>query len=229
MTLFRTSVDADGKTNVEGPRMSGGALRLGETHRARIEIRSNRRTGEFTLFANDEFAAQWNGTDIEDPKSGSGFGFMVQGAESPIRISDIVIAEWNGLPDSARSLHMDDQDVVLMNNGADRFSGKVGSLDEQGGIWFDGRHGRFRFPLDEVSEIRFAKNHLAASSEAHADNAVLRLAPVGAISGQPIPGGDDSLGLISPIMGKLNLSLENAIMIEFNARSQPIDDWNDHF
>lgn len=238
ITLLRTSVDADGKPTIERPRINGGAARLGETRRSRIELRSNRRTGEITLFVNDEFTAQWNGLDMAADgdaagkgraSGGSGFGFVAQGVDSPVRISDIIMSEWNGMPDSARSLQMDEQDVVLMTNGTDRYSGKVGSLDEQGGILFEGRHGRFRFPLEDVSEIRFAKHGLAAASEPPADNVLLRLAPIGSISGQPFPGEGPALGLISPIVGRIDLSLEPAVMIEFNAPSSPIDDWNADF
>ncbi len=238
ISLLRTSVDEDGKTALDRPRINGGAARLGETGLARIELRSNRRTGEITLFVNDEFTAQWNGLDMAaegqaagkgKASGGSGFGFVAQGGDSPVRISDIIMSEWNGMPDSARSLQMDEQDVVLMTNGTDRYSGKVGSLDEQGGILFEGRHGRFRFPLEDVSEIRFAKQGLAAAGESPADNVVLRLAPIGAISGQPLPGEGPALGIISPIMGRMDLSLEPAVMIEFNAPSQPINDWNEDF
>jgi hypothetical protein len=242
ITLLRTSVDADGKPAIERPRGNGGASRLGETGRSRIELRSNRRTGEITLFVNDEFTAQWNGLDMAADEAadgdaagkgkasgGSGFGFVAQGVDSPVRISDIIMSEWNGMPDSARSLQMDEQDVVLMANGTDRYSGKVGRLDEQGGILFEGRHGRFRFPLEDVSEIRFAKQGLAAASEPPADNVLLRLAPIGSISGQPLPGEGPALGLISPIVGRIDLSLDPAVMIEFNASSSPFDDWNADF
>jgi len=238
VTLLRTSVDADGKFAIERPRSNSGASRLGETGRARIELRSNRRTGEIILFVNDEFTAQWNGLDLtaDEPAGGEvktgggpGFGFVAQGGDSPVRISDIIMSEWNGMPDSARSLQMDGQDVVLMANGTDRYSGKVGNLDDQGGILFEGKHGRFRFPLEDVSEIRFAKQSLAKTSEPPADNVVLRLAPIGAISGQPVPGEGPALGIISPIMGRMDLSLEPSVMIEFNAQSQPMDDWNADF
>ena len=114
---------------------------------------------------NDEFVTQWSESDLVDRKGesfggkGSGFGFLVQGGDSPVRISDIVISEWNGMPDSARSLQVDDQDVVLMANGTDRYAGRVGELDADGKLRFEGKHGSFRFPLEEVAEIRFARSN----------------------------------------------------------------------
>jgi hypothetical protein len=235
ITLKRTSVDADGKAAIGQPRSNYYAAQPSETRSARVELRSNRRTGEIILFVNDVCTAQWNGLDMAaDGDSadkgkaggGSGFGFVVLGGDSPVRISDIILSEWNGMPDSARSLQLDGQDVVLLANGADRYSGKVGTLDEQGGILFEGKHGRFRFPLEEVSEIRFAKQGLAAAGDAPDDTVVLRLAPLGAISGPPVAGEGPAFGIISPIMGRMDVSLEPAVMIEFNAQSESIGDWN---
>jgi hypothetical protein len=233
--LFRTSVDADGKATIKQRNHNLIVPLFDQTRSARIELRSNRRTGEIILFLNDVRTEQWEGLDMAaDGDSankgkaggGSGFGFVVLGGHSPVRISDIILSGWNGMPDSARSLQLDGQDVVLLANGTDRYSGKVGTLDGQGGILFEGKHGRFRFPLEEVSEIRFAKQGLAAPGEAPAENVVLRLAPVGAISGQPVAGEGPAFGIISPIMGRMELSLEPAVMIEFNAPSESIDDWN---
>jgi hypothetical protein len=233
IALLRTSVDADGKATIERPSNYFAPIH-GEAKSARIELRSNRRTGETILFVNDVCTAQWNGFDMaadgdsagkQKAGGGSGFGFVSPGGDLPVRISDIIMSDWNGMPDSARSLQMDEQDVVLMSNGTDRYSGKVGSLDEQGGILFEGRHAKFRFPLEDVSEIRFAKHGLAAAGEPPAGNVVLRLAPIGAISGKLDPGEGPAFGIVSPVMGRIDLSLESVVMIEFNASSSPIENW----
>lgn len=239
--LFRSSVDADGKPEFERDQRNSSTLRLGDNGQALIELRSNRRSGEISLFVNDEFVTQWNGLDLKGgnppandagaplPGKGTGFGFMVQGDDSPARISDIVVTEWNGMPDSARSLQVDDKDVVLMTNGTDRYAGRVSTLDAEGRILFEGRHGHFQFPLEDVAEIRFARNNLAAPVEPQEGNLIVRFGPIGAVSGQGIAGDANSLELLNPVAGKLKLATEATTLIEFNTTNLVIDDWNTDF
>jgi hypothetical protein len=238
LTLMKTKVDAEGNFSFERDHRNNSGVRLGDTGRATIELRCNRRSGEITLFVNDEFAAQWSGLEtgpdeppekITDALKGSGFGFSVQGVDSPVRISDIIVSEWNGMPDSARSLQTDDLDVVLMSNGTDRYAGSVNGLDEQGKILFEGKHGRFQFPLEDVAEIRFARDRQAAASDPAENNMVVRMGPMGVISGQPLAGDAGTLGILNPVIGELNVSTEHVSMIDFNASSQPIHDWNSDF
>ena len=85
LMLYRTSVDADGKAALERVQLNNNNLRLGESGQAKVEIRSNRRTGGISLFINDEFVAQWSESDLAGRDAGkfagkgSGFGFVVQG------------------------------------------------------------------------------------------------------------------------------------------------------
>jgi hypothetical protein len=116
-----------------------------------------------------------------------------------------------------------------MANGTDRYAGKVVKLDPDGKVVFEGKHGNFRFPIDEVAEIRFAREQLAPAGDAPEDNLLVRLNPIGSISGRPIHGDGSSIGLISPIVGEVNLSLESAVMLDFNASNQFIDDWDADF
>ncbi|MCU0776678.1 MAG: hypothetical protein MUF86_03315 [Akkermansiaceae bacterium] len=241
LTLFRTTVNEDGKPGFEREHRNSSTLRLGDSGQADIELRSNRRSGEISLFVNDEFVTQWNGMDLQQnrpdgdesvapfPDKGTGFGFIVQGDDSPARISDIIVSEWNGMPDSARSLQVDDKDVVLMSNGTDRYAGRVGALDEQGRILFEGRHGRFQFPLEDVAEIRFARNNLATPGDPPENNLVVRFGPIGSVSGQAISGDADSLDLLSPVAGRLKVLTAATTLIEFNSTKLLIDDWNPDF
>ena len=222
MMLYRTAVSEDGKPSLEQVQLNNNNLRLMETGEAQVEVRSNRRSGAISLFINDEFIAQWSENDGAGNDGagfagkGAGFGFVVQGDDAPVRISDIVVSEWNGMPDSARSLQVDDQDVVLMANGTDRYAGRVGSLDEHGKVLFEGKHGQFHFPLEEVAEIRFARERLAAAPDDPADNLVVRFSPIGSVSGRPVSGDGSMLGILSPSAGELNLSLDAAVMLDFN-------------
>lgn len=235
LMLYRTAVSAAGKTSFEQVQMNNNNLRLMEMGKARLEVRSNRRSGAIALFINDEFVAQWN--ENKEPGhdaahfagKGAGFGFVVQGEHSPLRISDISVSEWNGMPDSARSMQVDDQDIVLMANGTDRYAGKAGGLDAHGLLDFTGKFGTLHFPLDEVAEVRFARNRLAAAADVPAERLVVRFSPVGSISGQPLPGDASHLELLNPSAGPLRLALDSAVMLDFNSSKQIIDDWNADF
>jgi hypothetical protein len=119
--------------------------------------------------------------------------------------------------------------VVLMANGTDRYAGKVGKLDENGKVLFEGKHGSFRFPIDDVAEIRFARDQLATPEDIPADNVTVRLSPIGTISGRPVSGDSAMIGLLSPIIGEVNLSMDSAVMLDFNASNQFIDDWDADF
>lgn len=232
--LYRTSVTADGKPSIE-PIHQNNNLRLVESGESQVELRTNRLTGSITLFINDEFITQWSENDgsgrdgVHYAGKGSGFGFLVQGDDAPVRISDVVISEWNGMPDSARSLQVDDQDVVLMSNGTDRFAGHIGNLNQQGKIQFQGKHGPLHFPLEDVAEIRFAHNHLATPPDVSPDHLVVRFHPVGSVSGRPLPSDRSSFSILNSSAGELNLSLDSAVMIDFNASKQIIDDWDANF
>ena len=235
MMLYRTAVNDEGVPTMDQIQLNNNNLRLVEAGEAKVEIRSNRRTGSISLFVNDEFVAQWSENDgggnagAGFAGKGAGFGFVVQGDDSPTRISDICVSEWNGMPDSARSLQVDDQDVVLMANGTDRFAGRVGSLDDHGKVVFEGKHGRFQFPLDEVAEIRFARDRLADTPADVADNVCVRFGPLGSLSGHPLAGSGLKFAILNPSAGELNLSLDSAVMLDFNASKQIIDDWNAEF
>lgn len=234
LMLYRCAVDEEGKASLERVQLNNNNLRLGESGKAHVEIRSNRRSGSISLFVNGEFVAQWSESDLAGRQGegyagkGAGFGFVVQGDDAPLRLSDIVVSEWNGMPDSARSLQVDDQDVVLLANGTDRYAGRIAGYDNAN-LLFEGKHGSFKFPLAEVAEVRFAKERLAEAGEPPADNFVVRMHPIGSISGRPVSGDQNMLGIVSPLLGELNVSLDSAVMLDFNSSNQIIDDWDADF
>ncbi len=234
LMLYRTSVNGDGVASIGRVLVNANNVRLSDSGNATMEIRSNRNTGQISLFINDEFAAQW--TDGGEggaampalSTKGSGFGFIVQSENSPVRLSDVMVAEWNGMPDSARSLQVDDQDIVLLSNGVDRFSGNVKSLND-GKILLETKHGEFQFPLDDIAEIRFARNRLASKTEEPADHIVIRLSPLGQVTGRPLSGNSSAIKILHPFAGELDFNLESAVMLDFQPSNNSIDDWNADF
>lgn len=234
MMLFRTSIDEEGEPSVERVQINGNSIRLGDTGKATVEIRSNRLSGGISLFVNDEFIVQWSeGVDAAEQNAayagkGNGFGFVVQTEDSPVRISDVMVAEWNGMPDSARSLQVDEQDIVLLANGTDRFSGKVNSF-EDGKLTMEGKYGRFQFQLADIAEIRFARKGLAEETARDPGSLTVRLHPLGRISGRPVSGDGSSVRLQSPVSGEMNIILESAVMLDFKSTGNIIDDWDAEF
>ena len=232
--LYRTSIAADGTPSIERVQISGNGPRLGDTGKATVEIRSNRLTGVISLFMNGEFVAQWNesvGGVYDSSKfagKGNSFGFVAQAEDSPVKISDVLVGEWNGMPDSARSMETEDQDIVLLTNGTDRFSGKVESFQD-GKIQLSGKYGQFQFDLGDVAEIRFARKTLATGSEPPAETIMVELSPLGRISGRPVAGNDSSIKLIHPVCGEVDVSLEPAVMLDLKDSNNFIDDWNAEF
>ena len=234
LMLYRTSVNGEGVASIGRVQVNANNVRLGDSGNATMEIRSNRGTGQISLFIDDEFAAQWSeGVDGADAPpvhsgNGTGFGFVVQAENSSVRLSDVMVAEWNGMPDSARSLQVDDQDIVLLSNGTDRFSGNVKSFKD-GKVLLDAKHGAFQFPLEDIAEIRFARNRLAKETEDPADNVVVRLSPLGQISGRPLSGNASAIRILHAFAGELDLNLDSAVMLDFQPSNNSIDDWNSEF
>jgi hypothetical protein len=231
--MYRCEPGKDGRPRLERFQSGSYSVRVGELGRARVEIRSNPAQGSFALFLNDEFAVQWSepaAMDKTATKPSSGLAFAAHGEDVALRVSDIMVSEWNGMPDSARSMEMDDQDVVLMADGVDRYSGRLVGLDADGRIALEAKHGGFAFPLRDVAEVRFAKKRLVNKPEdALTGSLVVRFAPIGSISGRPESGESGRLVMKHPVMGAIDLSLESAVMLDFNGSKHLIEDWDGEF
>jgi len=233
--LNRTRVDAEGNPSFHRIQLNNNNVHLSDRNKARIEMRVNRLTSVVALFIDGEFATQWSDNDAiggaegKSTMHGSGFGFMAQGSDSPVRISDVIVSEWNGMPDSARSLQADNHDIILMSNGTDRFAGRLGKLDDRGMVFFKGKHGDLHVPLDEIAEIHLANEGHAPVVEDNAENLTIHLSPLGIITGRPISGDVSALEIESSILGKLKISTDSAIFLDFNSFQQKLDDWYGEF
>lgn len=232
LMLLRTTVDGEGRPSVERIQINGNGIRLGESGKATIEIRCNRRSGTISLFLNDEFIVRW--LEDGDPQKrnyagkGAGFGFAVQAEDSAVKISDIMVAEWNGMPDAARSLQVEDHAIVLFANGTDRLAGEVTGLTD-GEIKLVGKYGEFKIRLDEIAEIRFGRASLVAKTTPPAANMAVKFSPLGAISGIPRGGSRDHVRLSNPVYGDIEVRLDAAIMMDFKPSTNALDDWDVSF
>ena len=231
MMLYRSTWSAENGPGFEPIQTNANFQRFGEDRTNHVEIRSNRTNGHIALYMNDEFVAQWTEPVGKDGDTdgyagkGNGFGFSCHAGASALRISEISVSEWNGMPDSARSMEVDDKDVVLMTNGTDRFAGKVLGMEGADSIRFESRHGSILVPLEEIAEIRFARARLAKSEPS--DGPLLHFAPVGCLSANMIAGDKQRLKLQHPILGPLELDTDPLIMIEYKPGTRTADAWNE--
>jgi hypothetical protein len=231
MMLYRSSWDPQIGSRFERVQMNSGYIRLNEERSALVEIRSNRTSGHISLFMNDEFVTQWAepvGKNDDESEGfagrGSGFGFLSQSGGSAVRISEIMVSDWNGMPDSARSMELDDKDAILMTNGTDRFAGKIIAMEENGIIRFESKHGAILVPLDEIAEIRFARSHLAKTETQ--DGPVIHLGPIGRLTAKSIAGDRGLLKIQHPVLGPVDLQTDPVIMLEYKPGTRIVDGWD---
>ncbi|KAB2641587.1 MAG: hypothetical protein DVB25_01425 [Verrucomicrobia bacterium] len=230
--LLRCGFDDKANPTMEHIQVNNPSIRLPETGSATFELRCNRLKGTILLYIDGEFSMQWSEPGLAEEGGyagkGGGIGFLTQMENSPVRVSDVVIAEWHGMPDSARSMQVDAQDIVLLTNGTDRFSGHVtGFLN--GKLLLHAKFGNFSFPLEEIAEIRFAADSLSKPEEPATERIIVRLDPIGNISGNPVSGDASSLKLLTPYAGTLNLNLDSAVILDFQPSNNFLDDWDPQF
>lgn len=203
----------------------GSGLNLGDTNSAQIEIRADRRKGHISLFVDGTFRSEWN--DLGEPLDDVPRYFsLAQGAKTKLRISNVVISEWNGMPDSARSMQTEDRDVLLFTNGTDRISGKVLKLEENI-FHVDSGYGIFQVPKERVTDIHFARESIASELEEAEEELLISLQPNGRLSIQPDGSEKNLLKATHPILGEMNLNLDYAYLLEFDPIQSIFDNWDD--
>lgn len=232
VVMLRCGFDDKGNPTVDRLQVNNPSIRLTESGAASFELRCDRLKGMILLYVDGEFAMQWSEPGLADPAGyagkGGGIGFLSQMDNAQLRLSDVVIAEWNGMTDSARSMQVDDQDIVLLTNGTDRFSGKVTGFQD-GKVRLHGKFGDFSFPLEDVAELRFASNSLTKVEDAATERIIVRFDPIGNITGKPLAGDAHSLKLLTPYAGEINLKLDSAIILDFQQTNNFLDDWDPQF
>ena len=228
-SLYSCTFDKDGKplnTRLEGNQFSLG---LSGKETADIELRIDRANKNIILFLDGQFKAKWNLGD-EYAGKGSHFAFRHQRYNNAeIRLSDVVIAHWNGMKDSASSMKSAKRDVVLLNNGVDRFSGKFKELRD-GKVRFDGTYGNeMSIPLDEVSEIHFATSKVKSDHMENPKAVYFYIYPHGRITGIPSLGTDGKTKLLTSLLGEVMLDARYINIIDFSHQNSLLDNWDDNF
>ncbi len=231
VSLYTYSFDENGepeKNRVE----DSASVNLRNAETAHVEFRVDRHKKQLLFYLDGEFKMKWPLADLPDKKGNALAFFKPAYTHTPsrIRISDITIAHWNGLEDSARSARNSDHDIVLLSNGLDRFSGKFVSLSDDL-VRFEGQYGnQLKIPKEQITEINFASKNLLTKPEAEKKSLVhFYTLPHGRISGTPV-ASNGSHGIISSeIMGTIHLNTDYVSIIDFSQQNNLLDFWNDHF
>jgi hypothetical protein len=58
---------------------------------------------------------------------------------------------------------------------------------------------------------------------------VVRLSPIGLITGRPESGCREKIQMKHSLLGVIGLSLESAVMLDFDGSKHAVDDWDDKF
>ncbi|MBK1835072.1 hypothetical protein [Roseibacillus ishigakijimensis] len=224
--LQRLSFDARGnakKTTFN----SGNRLDLNDYQQAHFELRAHRSEGVLALYINGEFHSEWQ--DLAEPLDEADRFFAISaGSRGRLRLSDLVIADWNGMPDSARSMENEERDILLLTNGTDRLSGRVLTMEEEV-FRIDTRYGVLQIPSAEVADLRLATGHLAEAPESENEQVLISMQPKGLLSLSPGKGSADILRGSHPILGNLTLDLSYAYLMEFDPIGSIFDNWDDEF
>ena len=107
------------------------------------------------------------------------------------------------------------RDIVLLTNGTDRYSGDVVGINN-GKLHFKSAYSELDIPLQEISEISFAKKAEQEKSEAPQNTVTARFYPVGKISGVMQVSDRKTLNIQHATASKIAIDLSTSISLEFS-------------
>ena len=194
---------------------------------SQVELRVDSSKKVFSVFRDGQLVNQWNLFDLEIVPEGRGLGFMSQttGDAYLTRISDITVAPWNSVMDSARSLESDRADIVLLNNGTDRFSGDIIALDESS-LSLDGAYAEMDIPLQNLQSIHFNLSKITVPTQKQKSEVIFQFYNQGFINATPVGTTKSGIMVSHPILGELDINFKFLTAISYDPKSSLIDQWN---
>ncbi len=200
---------------------------LNSSNKSQLELRADFNKLVIAVYRDGQLVNQWSLRDLDLIPHGNGIGFNSQnsGDNYLSRISNITIAPWNGVMDSALSLQDDDSDIVLLANGRDRFSGTITSITDTK-LQLKGHYADMTIPRDEIQSVTFAANSLAEAREQSSKEITFHLGKRGTLTASPIGTSANSVIVKHPILAELNLDFNYLTAITYDTSSSLLDQWN---
>jgi hypothetical protein len=180
------------------------------------DVRVDKKSGLIMLYANKRLIGQWLFESFAKQFQESYFGYNMQYSKSSAKsvISDIVVSSWNGIRDSALSLENETRDIVMLNNGTDRYSGKVTAISNSV-INLKSPYAELVIPQDQVSSVTFSRKKATEPEPRDKNDVAVRFYGTGRITGTLTKAGDNSIFLESKILGKIKIKSEFITSFEF--------------
>lgn len=217
----------DGQSRSQSFSTASGRSQLTNIYSATIELRCDRLAGKVSLFINGDFYAEWQ--DEGEPLSDVDRFFAIRALQKAnLQVTDLVVSEWNGMPDAARSMENEERDVLLLANGTDRISGQILSLEEDM-FQVKTRFGDFRIPAAEVTEIHLATGSRAEPPSFGDNDIFISLQPRGRVTLTPEIGQGKTLKGTHPVLGDLTIDLDYSYLLEFDPQRTIFDNWDNDF
>jgi len=194
---------------------------------SQFELRADFNKFVIAAYRDNQLINQWSLRGLDPIPHGKGIGFnsLSSGNAYLSRISNITIAPWNGVMDSALSLQDEDLDIVLLANGRDRFSGTVTSISENE-LQLKGNYADMTIPRDEVQSVTFASNLLAETQEQSRKEIIFQLGKRGTLTATPMGTSSDGIIVKHPILSELSLNFSYLTAITYDSTSSLLDQWN---
>lgn len=225
-TLTSCTFDEEGNMKTSSQRSNRVTVNtnLQNEGEAEFEIRFNRPKNQVYLFINGEYAFQWNDLAGYAGKGG-GIAFAAM-SNCKLKVTDITATSWSGAIDSAMSLSHEERDIALLTNGTDRFSGEIIKI-ENGEAHFNGGFSEMTIPLEELSELQFKKSAHFDSTKLEWGDQIGRIIfnPIGRLTLNPRASEDRNLQGESPILGKIEVNLSSAVLLDFADESDVLNEW----
>ncbi|MBB5352406.1 hypothetical protein HNR46_002651 [Haloferula luteola] len=227
VSLQRCGYEKDGRPFSRMIRTDASTVQFRKRDEAELEIRTDLDEGTVTLYVDGSYMIHWNLEEEENFQPlGGGIGFGVPGNHDSLRISNLLVAEWNGMPDAARSFDHADRDLILLTNGTDRFSGEIVSIQDRR-ITLSGPYADLTIPLHEVAEVHLAGHQVEPPESIGNGSLAVFFQPVGRITGKIREAGPDHAVLDSPLLNQVRLDLRAASLLEYQPAGQFLNPWDE--
>ncbi len=235
-SLASISFDENGQPKINRLSNNRPNLSLAEQSDSHIEIRLDKPHKSILLYTDGEYKGKWDlGENYEGKGNDLAFSPTLYN-KSQFRISEVAIAKWNGMKDSAKSMSSSDRDVILLSNGIDRFSGTFQSIKNDT-VNFQGTfNNNLSIPIHDVQEIHLATKNLKSTkenTESASEGIYFYIYPYGRITGTPSAIKDAPkphlIQIKTPLLGNLQLDTRYINLIDFSQKNSLLELWDDNF